>query len=106
VIHTDPVQSAAWPMYWYTYHAFDDFRSQYKSKFGKNAYVGPYMQSRWKIGADVTKEQRDDGMEKMEVFRRWFAENVMDTARESMEEAVLIMPFGSATPQYRDVTHG
>ena len=34
-------------MYYYTYHAFDEFREEYRKKFGKEVYVGPYMQVRW-----------------------------------------------------------
>jgi hypothetical protein len=90
-------------MYWYTYHAFDEFRSEYKAKFGKNAYVGPYMQFRWGVGKAVTEMQRDNAIEELEIFRRWFSGNVMPL--DSVAEVVLVMPFGDATPQYRDVTH-
>ena len=34
-------------MYYYTYHAFDEFRAEYKKNFGKEVYVGPHMQVRW-----------------------------------------------------------
>lgn len=34
-------------MYYDTYHTFDEFRREYLEKFGKPAYVGPYMRKRW-----------------------------------------------------------
>lgn len=34
-------------MYYDTYHTFDEFRIGYLEKFGKPAYVGPYMRKRW-----------------------------------------------------------
>jgi hypothetical protein len=36
-------------MYYYTYHALDEFREEYKRKFGKEVYVGPYMLVRWYV---------------------------------------------------------
>lgn len=34
-------------MYYDTHHTFDDFRQDYLAKFGKEAFVGPYMRKRW-----------------------------------------------------------
>lgn len=34
-------------MYYDTYHTFDAFRADYLAKFGKEAFVGPYMRKRW-----------------------------------------------------------
>ncbi|CAD6441551.1 2b413a13-dc52-4ba4-a058-9d09563205e3 [Sclerotinia trifoliorum] len=63
--------SAVWPMYYDTYHTFDDFRQDYLAKFGKEAFVGPYMRKRC----------------------------------ETLTNAIMIMPFGAATPKYRDDTN-
>jgi hypothetical protein len=36
-------------MYYHTYHVFDEFREEYKEKFGKEVYAKPYMQVRWYV---------------------------------------------------------
>lgn len=97
--------SAVWPMYWYNYHAFDDFRHDYKTTFGRDVYVGPYMQFRWKVGSEYTSEQRDNGSVQMDVFRDWFEEHVMNNRSGLLSDAVMIMPFGASSPKYRDQTN-
>ncbi|KAK4213124.1 amidase signature domain protein [Rhypophila decipiens] len=95
-------QSAVWPMYYDTYHTFDEFRSEYRQKFGKPAYVGPYMRKRWSIAVPFTKDDRAQGVAEMNVFRNWFEKNIMGPDKDTVTDAVMIMPFGSATPKYRD----
>ncbi|KAK3395311.1 putative amidase [Podospora didyma] len=77
-------------MYHDTYHTFDDFRRDYPEKFGKPAFVGPYMRTRWGIAVPFTKEQRAQGVAEM---------------KNTVTDAVIIMPFGSAVPKYRDDTN-
>ncbi|KAK4204937.1 amidase signature domain protein [Triangularia verruculosa] len=94
--------SAVWPMYYDTYHTFDDFRSEYLEKFGTPAYVGPYMQTWWGIAVSFTEEERAQGVAEMKVFRTWFEKHIMGLDKDSVTDAVMIMPFGSAAPKYRD----
>ncbi|KAJ3493191.1 hypothetical protein NLG97_g4888 [Lecanicillium saksenae] len=94
--------SAVWPMYYDTYHTFDAFRAEYLAKFGKEAYVGPYMRKRWGIAIPFTKKEGAQAVAKMKIFRTWFETNVMGQDSETVTDAVMIMPFGSASPKYRD----
>ncbi|KAF2818873.1 amidase signature enzyme [Ophiobolus disseminans] len=80
--------SAVWPMYDDTYHTFDKFRKDYRDKFGKDAFVGPYMRKRWSIAVPFTVEERAQGVAEMKLSRTCIA--------------VMIMPFGSPCPKYRD----
>ncbi|KAI0199400.1 putative amidase [Astrocystis sublimbata] len=94
--------SAVWPMYYDTYHTFDAFRADYFANFGKPPYVGPYMRKRWDIAIPFTKEERAQGVAEMKVFRDWFEKNIMGPHRDTVSDAVMVMPFGSAVPKYRD----
>ncbi|KAK0716702.1 putative amidase [Apiosordaria backusii] len=86
-------QSAVWPMYYDTYHTFDDFRSEYLEKFGRPAYVGPYMRKRWGIAVPFTKEERAQGVAEMKVFRTWFEKHIMGPDKDTVTDAC---------PKYRD----
>ncbi|EGX95643.1 amidase, putative [Cordyceps militaris CM01] len=94
--------SAVWPMYYDTYHTFDAFRADYLAKFGKEAFVGPYMRKRWSIAVPFTKEERAQGVAEMKIFRTWFEANIMGQHNDTVTDAVMVMPFGSASPKYRD----
>jgi hypothetical protein len=41
-------------------------------------------------------------MKELKVFRAWFSENVFSSDLQSGSDAVMIMPYGSANPKYRD----
>jgi hypothetical protein len=41
-------------------------------------------------------------MNELRVFREWFNENVFTSDAETGSEAIMIMPYGSANPKYRD----
>ncbi|KAM3518755.1 hypothetical protein MY4038_010009 [Beauveria bassiana] len=94
--------SAVWPMYYDTYHTFDTFRADYLAKFGKEAFVGPYMRKRWSIAVPFTKEERAQGVAEMKIFRTWFETNIMGQHSDTVTDAIMVMPFGSASPKYRD----
>ncbi|CAG8981416.1 hypothetical protein HYALB_00013919 [Hymenoscyphus albidus] len=94
--------SAVWPMYYDAYHTFDEFRRDYLAEFGKVAYVGLYMQKRWSITVPFTKEERAQGVAEMKVFRSWFEKNIMGPNSNTVTDAIMLMPFGSASPKYRD----
>jgi len=38
----------------------------------------------------------------MKIFRTWFEKNIMGQDGNTVTDAIMIMPFGSATPKYRD----
>ncbi|KAK0627861.1 hypothetical protein B0T14DRAFT_563629 [Immersiella caudata] len=83
--------SAVWPMYYDTYHTFDDSRKM----FGKPAYVGP------SIAVPFTKDQRDQGVEEMKIFRSCFEKKIMGPDKDTVTDAVTVVPFDSTTPNYR-----
>lgn len=41
-------------------------------------------------------------MDELKIFRDWFNENIFSSDPETGSEAIMIMPYGSANPKYRD----
>lgn len=54
------------------------------------------------MGAAVTEYEYEDYLERIDVFRLWFNENVMETGQESGFNTVMVLPYGIAEPKYRD----
>ena len=54
------------------------------------------------VGKEVTDEQYEKHMEKLKIFRSWFDTNIMSLNPESLSDTIMIMPYGSANPKYRD----
>lgn len=57
------------------------------------------------VGESMSTEEYEQGWAEQQVFREWFNENVMSSNPESQSTAIMVMPFGSADPDYRDVPH-
>ncbi|KAH8759977.1 amidase signature domain-containing protein [Diaporthe sp. PMI_573] len=95
-------KSAFWPMCYYYYHGFDEFRDRYKEKMGKEPYEGPVVEFRWGVGKDVTPEENQQYRAELQFFRNWFDENIMSHDQDTLSDAIMIMPYGSANPKYRD----
>ncbi|KAJ6180918.1 hypothetical protein N7519_011379 [Penicillium mononematosum] len=95
-------KSAFWSMCYDYYHGFDDFRSIYSSKYGKLPFEGPVLHYRWEIGKEVTPDEYNTYREELKVFQRWFDENIFSQDPNTLSEAIMIMPYGSANPKYRD----
>lgn len=54
-------------------------------------------------GAEVTLEQKEQAEKELDVYRRWFHENILKAEDAGGSDAVLILPCGSADPKYRDL---
>ncbi|KAI1357319.1 putative amidase [Xylaria arbuscula] len=95
-------KSAFWAMCRDYYQGFGEFRSKYKTLYDKDPYVGPVVRYRWGVGESVTESDYKTYTDELRVFREWFHETVMGANNETLSEAVMIMPYGSANPKYRD----
>lgn len=56
-----------------------------------------------RLGSLVTPAEKEEGLQKMNVFRRWFSEHVMTGDETTVSSAVMILPLGRGEPWYRDV---
>ncbi|KAF5575341.1 amidase signature domain-containing protein [Fusarium pseudocircinatum] len=95
-------KSAFWSLCYDYYHGFDSFRDEYSAKFGKNPFVSSVVRFRWDVGKDVTPQEYEKYMKKLEVFRKWFTENIMGPDSKTLSNTILIMPYGQPHPEYRD----
>ncbi|KAJ5726505.1 uncharacterized protein N7483_007862 [Penicillium malachiteum] len=98
-------KSAFWSMCYDYYHGFDDFRSEYESKYGKRPFERPVLNYRWGIGKEVTLEEYNPYREELKVFQKWFDDNIFSKDPDTMSEAIMIMPHGSSNPKYRKVAN-
>ncbi|KAJ5319534.1 uncharacterized protein N7506_012238 [Penicillium brevicompactum] len=87
------------------YHGFDDFRAEYEVKYGKRPFEGSVLNYRWGVGKEVTLEEYNAYREELKVFRAWFSDTMFSQDPDTMSEAIMIMPYGSANPKYRDVAN-
>lgn len=84
----------------YYYYSTDEFRRTYEERYQKRPYVIPFINWKWELGRPVTKAQRDEGMHRFEVYKKWFLDSVM---QQDTSEAYLIMPISNVVVNYRDV---
>ncbi|KAH7302922.1 hypothetical protein B0I35DRAFT_455416 [Stachybotrys elegans] len=88
------------PFYYDGYHEYDAFRKQYKETFGKPVYVGPYMRWKWDRGFEVTEDMKSKSMEDVEIYRRWFEQNILHSTPNGGTSAIMLIPCGSSGPKY------
>ncbi|PNP57003.1 hypothetical protein THARTR1_02845 [Trichoderma harzianum] len=84
------------------YHEYQDFRGDYNTKFGREPYVEATPRFRWGIGGNESKQDYAIHRQRIDVFRKWFGDNIMSTLGDS--ETIMVLPFGphARTVQYRD----
>ncbi|KAG8408516.1 hypothetical protein J3458_019550 [Metarhizium acridum] len=80
------------------YHQYDEFRKDYKAKFGKDAAGEPTVKHRWDWGSNVTKQAYDEYQSRLLVFRNWFESTVMST--NDGGDAVFVTAYPSHAPCY------
>ncbi|RWA09516.1 hypothetical protein EKO27_g5579 [Xylaria grammica] len=81
-------------------HNFDEFRREYKERFGKTAYVSPAHTQRWEISEKVTAEEREKAIKQGIVFRKWASEALFGND----SSVVMLVPQGRPGANYRDIT--
>ncbi|MCJ1251052.1 hypothetical protein MMC30_008283 [Trapelia coarctata] len=81
------------------YHNCDDFRDKYSRLTGHAPYVSPPNQKAWKFAQTISKEIRDSGFKRMEVYQKWFEDTILAATDGNV---LIVMPLESLTPRYRD----
>ncbi|OAL31268.1 hypothetical protein AYO20_08323 [Fonsecaea nubica] len=81
------------------YHSQASFRDRYVKKCGKEPYVNSFVKWRWNLGRGVTKEQHQEGLRRLEVYKSWFLNEVMGGPEKN---SILVMPISEGVPNYRD----
>lgn len=57
------------------------------------------------VGKEVTLDEYNAYREELKVFQRWFDENIFSQDPNTLSDAIMIMPYGSANPKYRDIAN-
>ncbi|KAH7092427.1 amidase signature domain-containing protein [Paraphoma chrysanthemicola] len=81
------------------YHCFDQFRDDYWEKHRHEPFLTKTLRWAWGIGGLVSKEQRDDAMDRVSVFRDWFIKHIM---QPEQKRTIVILPIETLEPRYRD----
>ena len=81
------------------YHSAATFRDEYRQRFGKAPFVNPFVQWRWKIGSSVTREEHEESMRRMDVYKEWFLDEVMHVGETN---CFVVMQSEDVQPRYRD----
>lgn len=85
------------------YHSTDQFRAEYQEKYHKSPFVNPFVQWRWDLGKSITKAQRDEEIQRLEVYKTWFLQHVLQVGARG---AIIVLPIANVEPNYRDKTPG
>ena len=88
------------PTQWQTYKMFQE---DYRNVFGKAPYFNPEGQFEMDWLPTVTSEMHKHGLKKMSIFRTWFEDNLIGPSEDGTSEALLLLPWTTGTPNYRDV---
>ncbi|KAF2676238.1 amidase signature enzyme [Lentithecium fluviatile CBS 122367] len=80
------------------YHTLSNFRDDYLGKFHRDPFVSQFVQWRWNIGKVYTRAQFNEGLRKLEVFRQWFLDCVM----QGVPETILVISGEAVRPNYRN----
>lgn len=83
--------------------SYQQLTRDHEKKFGTKPYFNPQGQSRFKTAPSVTKEMHEDGHKTRGVFKRWAEEVLLKSDGEGNSESILILPWTSGEPDYRDI---
>ncbi|CAG2007833.1 unnamed protein product, partial [Fusarium graminearum] len=83
--------------------SFDDFRDEYQRKFHKEPFIETAPQFFWEQCKSVTEEEHGKDAERLEVFRKWFHDNVMNiSTTSSADTPILVLPCGDVQVKHRN----
>ncbi|KAJ5623416.1 amidase signature enzyme [Penicillium lividum] len=81
------------------YHNCDDFFDRYRKAFHHAPHISLPNRKLWGVGQRMSKMERDDGFNKIEIYARWFKERVLTGDRAN---AFVVLPLENMSPRYRD----
>ncbi|KAL2369276.1 amidase [Blastomyces gilchristii SLH14081] len=91
--------SASAPDQW---RMLKNFHSEYSSVFGHSPPVNPQLQWKMEFLPKQTLESQKRGQKEIEIFRRWFEQNVMLADENGCSESILVLPWTKGEPSFRD----
>ncbi|KAI9713760.1 MAG: hypothetical protein M1828_001354 [Chrysothrix sp. TS-e1954] len=86
-----------------SYHRDDEFRERYEAQYHKAPLVNRVTQWRWDVGSKISKAARDHAVFKMEVYKEWVLQSVLQVQQET---TLVVLPVMDVEPNYRDTLPG
>ncbi|KAL6362403.1 hypothetical protein LRP88_03682 [Fusarium phalaenopsidis] len=81
------------------FHAFDEFRHEYRQKTEKEAFAESTPQFFWDKCKATTETEHRENLRRLEIYRQWFHENIITPNAD----AILVLPCGkSSRVEHRD----
>ncbi|CAJ0541269.1 Ff.00g079660.m01.CDS01 [Fusarium sp. VM40] len=84
------------------YHAFDDFRDEYRKRFHNEPFAEATPQYFWNQCKTVTEEEHRKDTGRIEIYRRWFDENILGSSTPNAKSAIVILPCGNPKVEHRN----
>lgn len=81
------------------YHSAAAFRDSYRKKYGRKPFVSKFVQWRWDVGSKVSREEHEEAMRRMDVYKDWFSETIMQVGKSN---SFVVMQSEDVIPKYRD----
>ncbi|KAL1865524.1 hypothetical protein Daus18300_007169 [Diaporthe australafricana] len=75
--------------------------SDYSDAYGREPFVETSPRFRWSVAKEVTNDDYEEYLARLETFRTWFDKTVMSLESGS-DDAIMILPSGIADQKYRD----
>lgn len=85
------------------YHTYKSFQDDYVKTFGYTSYFSPEAQFKMEWLPTVTSEMHEQAVNQLGVFREWFEGNIIPASKAGETEAVLLIPWTTGNPDYRDM---
>ncbi|KAI1127764.1 amidase signature domain-containing protein [Nemania abortiva] len=81
------------------YHTMDGFRKEYHSQYSRQPYVNPVTRYRWGLAKNISKEEHDEAMKRLDVYKDWLLKYIL---REKTHDSLVILPITGQEVDYRE----
>ncbi|PSR82855.1 amidase signature domain-containing protein [Coniella lustricola] len=82
-----------------------EFRHDYRDSFNRSPFIEASARFWSDLGANVTHNEYHTHLNRINIFKTWFDTNVLslDHNPGTLQDGILVLPYGTAEPRYRDV---
>lgn len=84
------------------YQMYKSFQDDYINTFGYAPYFNPEGQFKMSWLPTVTAEMHEEAIKQLGIFQEWFEGNIIPASTEGESEALLLIPWTTGMPDYRD----
>ncbi|KAL8948507.1 MAG: hypothetical protein Q9222_005310 [Ikaeria aurantiellina] len=75
------------------------FRDRYFEIFNRKPFISKFVQWRWDVGSRISREEHEEAMRRMKVYKEWFLGTVMQVGERN---SFVVMQSEDVSPKYRD----